>query len=105
MFNFGEEVCGDTPQSGLIFETCLSLSLLFFNNFFSSIQVGFIVIFKKIYCYFQEYDCFLLENSDSNSNNNNSTNNNYGNITNSSSVNRGSNNSKMIRKTNNFVIN
>ena len=33
MFNLGEEVSGDTPQSGLIFETCFSLSVLSsFNN-------------------------------------------------------------------------
>ena len=38
MFNFSEEVSGDTLQSGLIFETCFSLCVL---SFFKNLSVLF----------------------------------------------------------------
>ena len=54
MFNLAKEVSADTPQSGLIFEACFSLSVLsFFKYFISSIQVGFVVpldLYMIIFC-------------------------------------------------------
>ena len=60
MFNFGEEVSGDTPLSGLIFETRFSLSVLsFFNNLSLLFKLD-LLLFSRIWLFSVRASSLLL---------------------------------------------